>query len=60
MCKGDISFITLKWGDHQPVPLANFSNPHEYVNWDRLNNWAKERSVNVFKHGYLVHPKFGE
>lgn len=58
-CQGDSSIITMRWGKHQAIPFGNFTNPHECVNWDSLDNWAKERSVNVFAPGVLVHPTLG-
>ena len=60
MCHGDISPVTMRWGQTQPIPLGNFSSPHECVNWAAINEWAKERSVEkVIEPGYLKHPRFG-
>ena len=59
MCQGDTSLLTMRWGKQQAIPLANFSSPHQCVDWDRLDAWAQERSVDVFQPGMLVHPKFG-
>ncbi|KAG4417693.1 hypothetical protein IFR04_009196 [Cadophora malorum] len=59
MCHGDTSLITFKWGTKQPVPSANWSTPHTCRSWEALEEWNKERFVNVFQPGLVVHPKFG-
>jgi hypothetical protein len=50
----------MRWGKHQAIPLGNFSAPHECVNWDRLQEWSKERSMDMFADGVLVHPVYGK
>ena len=59
MCRADPMVITMRWGHSQPVPLANFSNPHECVDWEKFTGWAKGRHVNVFQEDYLMHPGLG-
>jgi len=59
MCQGDASPITMKWGDTQPIPLANSASPHQCVNWETLNAWAEDRKVNVYEPGLVVHPTLG-
>ncbi|KAH7310929.1 hypothetical protein BKA65DRAFT_542990 [Rhexocercosporidium sp. MPI-PUGE-AT-0058] len=59
MCHGDTSLITFKWGTKQPVPSANWSTPHTCRSWEALDEWSKERHVDVFQPGLVVHPKFG-
>lgn len=59
-CQGDITLLTMRWGKHQAIPLGNFSAPHECVNWNRLQNWSKERSMDMFAEGVLVHPVYGK
>jgi hypothetical protein len=34
--------------------------PHTCRNWDAVDVWAKERKVDMYSPGLLVHPKFGE
>lgn len=58
-CQGDITLLTMRWGKYQAVPLGNFSAPHECVNWDSLQDWSKERSLDMFAEGMLVHPIYG-
>lgn len=50
----------MRWGKNQAVPIGNFKNPHECVNWDRIDSWSRERSVDMFAPGMLVHPVLGE
>lgn len=59
MCQGDTSLLTMRWGKMQAIPLANLSSPHQCVDWNRLDAWAEERSVDVFQSGMLVHPVYG-
>jgi hypothetical protein len=60
MCQGDINLITLRWGQKQALPIGNTSSPHECVNWDGINGWAKERSIErALEPGYIKHPTFG-
>ncbi|MCJ1235864.1 hypothetical protein MMC14_003837 [Varicellaria rhodocarpa] len=49
----------MAWGKHGPLPISNFTSPHECVNWDRLMEWVEPRSFDAFEEGMLVHPKFG-
>lgn len=60
MCHADLSIVTMRWGSHQAVPLANWGNPHVCKNWDAVVNWAKEHHVSqLYEPGWLMHPKFG-
>jgi len=59
-CHGDTTPLTYRWGHAQAIPLANLTSPHECVNFDNIVNWAKERSVDVFQPGLVVHPTLGE
>ncbi|KAI0432183.1 hypothetical protein F5Y09DRAFT_354186 [Xylaria sp. FL1042] len=59
MCRGDVSIITMFWQDDNPIPVTDFSVPHACVNWDALYVWAKERSFDPMKPGYLQHPTLG-
>ncbi|KAF8865831.1 hypothetical protein BDZ45DRAFT_683824 [Acephala macrosclerotiorum] len=58
-CQGDATLLTMRWGKHQAIPLGDFRSPHECVNWESLDGWSKERSVDVFVPGVLVHPVHG-
>ncbi|KAI0442227.1 hypothetical protein F4803DRAFT_520353 [Xylaria telfairii] len=59
MCQSDPMVLTMKWSKNVARPTANMTSPQECVNWDRLMEWAKPRSVDVFKNGVLVHPELG-
>lgn len=59
MCQADTQIVTMKWGHEQAVPIGNFTNPHQCANWESIDNWAKDRWVDVFQPGLLVHPEFG-
>ena len=59
MCHADISLLTMRWGKTQPIPLANFSAPHECINWQSLDEWSQGRSVDVMRPGFLAHPTLG-
>ena len=45
ICRGDISLVTMSWENTTPIPMANFDVPHQCVSWDKLQNWAKERTI---------------
>ncbi|KAJ5951160.1 uncharacterized protein N7479_009573 [Penicillium vulpinum] len=59
MCHADISMITMTWESTSKYPAADFQNEHECKNWDTLYEWQKERSVDMMKPGFLVHPYLG-
>lgn len=59
MCHADTTPATMRWDQTQKLPIINVSSPHECVNWASINGWARQRSVDTFEPGYLIHPKFG-
>ncbi len=58
LCHGDIGLITYSWSPLTPKPQAN-GTAHQCVNWEKLHTWTKERSVDMFEKGLLVHPTLG-
>jgi hypothetical protein len=58
MCHGDVGLVTYSWNPDSSKPAAN-GTAHECVDWDRLAEWSKKRAVDMFKPGFLVHPKLG-
>ncbi len=34
--------------------------PHVCRKWDAIDAWSKERKINLYEPGLLVHPKFGK
>ncbi|XXH02046.1 hypothetical protein Hte_008411 [Hypoxylon texense] len=59
MCHADVSMVTFHWKPTSVFPSADFQNIHECANWDSLYEWQKERSVDLMKPGFLVHPQLG-
>ena len=58
MCHGDIGLITFEWSPTNRIPVAN-ATTHQCVNWNKLDQWTKDRSVDMLKPGWLVHPTLG-
>ncbi|KAI3324407.1 hypothetical protein HD806DRAFT_67567 [Xylariaceae sp. AK1471] len=59
MCHADTSVSSYYWVDYDRVPSLNNSELHQCVDFDKLYNWASERSVDLLEPGYLVHPVRG-
>ncbi|KAH7412777.1 hypothetical protein BKA64DRAFT_637469 [Cadophora sp. MPI-SDFR-AT-0126] len=60
MCKADTALMTYEWLPDFPGPWPNFGIQHECVNWEKIDNWSKERSIDIFDPKYLHHPKIGK
>lgn len=58
MCHGDIGLITFEWHDNSRIPVANATS-HQCVNWQKLDEWTRARTVDMMKPGWLVHPLYG-
>ncbi|CZS88194.1 hypothetical protein WAI453_000614 [Rhynchosporium graminicola] len=58
MCHGDIGLLTFEWNERSRIPVAK-ATTHQCVNWEKLNDWTKSRTVDMMKPGWLVHPKLG-
>ncbi|XWW97684.1 hypothetical protein V2A60_005670 [Cordyceps javanica] len=58
MCLADIGIITYQWSDDDVVPVAN-STTHQCANWGKLDQWTRQRSVDMMKPGWLIHPTKG-
>jgi hypothetical protein len=59
MCKGDVSLVTFSWVDNDRAPKPNFEVEHECVNWEKMDNWAKDHRFDIFDEKTLVHPSLG-
>lgn len=59
MCHGDVGIVTYRWSNSSRKPLAA-ATQHQCVNWEALAEWTDQRTINMFKPGYLVHPTLGE
>ncbi|KAH8750907.1 hypothetical protein BGZ57DRAFT_119934 [Hyaloscypha finlandica] len=57
-CHGDIGLSTWHWEDNNPMPMGH-TLPHVCKSWDKIDIWAKERKVNLYQIGLLVHPELG-
>jgi len=58
MCHGDVGLITFEWKAESRIPVAN-ATTHQCVDWEKLDKWTKERTVDMMKPGWLVHPTLG-
>ncbi|OTA69635.1 hypothetical protein K449DRAFT_384598 [Hypoxylon sp. EC38] len=58
MCHADIGIITFQWSDTSLIPVAN-ATTHQCAKWDKIDKWTKERTVDMMKPGWLVHPTKG-
>lgn len=58
MCHGDVGLITFEWSPKNLIPVANGTS-HQCVNWEKLDKWTKERTVDMLQPGWLVHPSLG-
>lgn len=59
MCSGDISltpFYLATADDGSLYPFVKTRTYHQCVNWDRLMEWNKVRSVDLFDPGLLLLP----
>jgi len=45
MCRGDTALTTFRWERGKPRPVAIFEADHQCVNWQKLENWFRDRSV---------------
>lgn len=59
MCHRDIGLITFEGHENGRDPVAN-ATTHHCVNWEKLDGWTEQRSVDMMKSGWLVHPTKGE
>ncbi|KAH8892918.1 hypothetical protein GQ53DRAFT_584006, partial [Thozetella sp. PMI_491] len=60
LCNGDTQVTTFKWLDWTNFPSVNDTAPHQCVNFEKIDRWSKERSIdNIYDPGYLMHPTLG-
>lgn len=55
MCHGDVGMVTYRWGNASRKPEAA-ATAHECIDWDSLAEWTSERTIDMFKPGFLIHP----
>ncbi|KAG0159721.1 hypothetical protein PDIDSM_7245 [Penicillium digitatum] len=59
MCRGDIALTTYKWIPNYSLPWPDFGLAHECRNWERIDNWASKRAIDVNDYSLIVHPELG-
>jgi hypothetical protein len=59
MCHGDMSLYSYKWlpTQHMPKPLTQMD--HICIDWDKMMDWATERSFSLYD-GLLTSPYSGK
>ena len=55
MCHGDVGMVTYRWANTSRKPQAA-ATAHQCTDWDLLVEWTNERTIDMFKPGFLVHP----
>ncbi|KAF6807350.1 hypothetical protein CSOJ01_08235 [Colletotrichum sojae] len=58
-CRGDVSIITHMWTDKNSQPIVNQTAPHQCIDFEKVMQYSKEQTVDVYQDNYIVHPKFG-
>lgn len=58
MCHGDIGIVTYEWSEDSLMPVTNQAI-HQCIDWKKLDDWSKERSVDMMRPGWLIHPTKG-
>ncbi|KAB8303040.1 hypothetical protein EYC80_004494 [Monilinia laxa] len=58
MCHGDIGIVTYEWSEDSLMPVTN-QTTHQCIDWKKLDDWSKERSVDMMRPGWLIHPTKG-
>ena len=59
MSHGDVGMVTYRWGNVSRKSEAAATD-HECIDWDSLAEWTNERTIDMFKPGYLIHPVLGK
>jgi len=58
ICHGDVGIVTYKWGQGSRKPYAAATS-HQCIDFDALTDWTNNRTIDMFKPGFLVHPTLG-
>ena len=59
MCHGDVGMVTYRWGNNSRKPQAA-ATAHQCIDWNSLAEWTNERTIDMFKPGFLIHPTKGK
>ncbi|ATY59809.1 hypothetical protein A9K55_006355 [Cordyceps militaris] len=58
MCHGDVGLVIYSWQKDVLKPGANGTG-HTCVNWEKISQWTRERTVDVYEPGLIIHPQLG-
>lgn len=58
MCRSDVGLSTWHWVKDSHLPEGR-TMPHVCRKWDSIDDWIKQRKINIYQPGLLVHPTFG-
>ena len=58
-CHPDMTIRVMRWHPNLLLP-SPMDHEHECMDWDSIDEWAKERYVNTATPGLLVHPTKGK
>ncbi|KAG2420262.1 hypothetical protein HFD88_005063 [Aspergillus terreus] len=58
-CNADLTVFPMQWGAGQRIPFGIDQGRHQCKDWDRIQDWAKQRSFNIYKPGLIMHPTLG-
>ena len=53
MCQGDTTPLTMTWDTKLQLAVANWTTPHECISWNKLDDWAEERHVDMSQPGVV-------
>lgn len=59
MCHADVGLVIYSWQQDRLKPGANGTG-HTCANWDKVAQWTRERTVDMYKPGLIVHPSLGK
>jgi hypothetical protein len=59
MCHGDVGMITYQWENDSKRPKASVT-AHQCIDYNRLVEWTNERTIDMVKPGFLIHPTLGK
>ena len=59
MCHADVGLVIYSWQKDRLKPGANGTG-HTCANWDKIAQWTKGRTVDMYRPGLIIHPQLGE
>ncbi|KAE8376691.1 hypothetical protein BDV26DRAFT_282492 [Aspergillus bertholletiae] len=58
-CNADLTVFPMQWGNESRIPLGIDQGHHQCKDWNQIQNWMKERSVDIYQPGLTNHPTLG-